>query len=80
MSISDQRGNNKKEHLSFFFTTTFDNDNSFSLSHFTKHARINVSIRTTTHQPLHDLTQQQSTSNKLGLMLGQGKGTFAVAH
>ena len=31
MSISDQRGNNKKEHLSFFFTTTFNNDNSFSL-------------------------------------------------
>ena len=27
-----------------FFTTTFNNDNSFSLSHFTKHARINVSI------------------------------------
>ena len=81
MSISDQRGNNKREHLSFFFlTTTFNNDNSFLLSHFTKHARINVSIWTTTHQPLHGLTQQQSTSNKMGLMLGQGKGTFAVAH
>lgn len=25
------------------------------------------------------LTQQQSTDNKLGLMLGRGRGTFALA-
>ena len=85
MSISDQRGNIKKEHLSFFFVRlrtimAIPFHSSCPLSYFTKHARINVSIWTTTHQPLHGLTQQQSTSNKLGLMLGHGKGTFAVAH
>ena len=84
MSIPDQRGNIKKEHLSFFLRLrsimTIPFHSSLPLSHFTKHARINVSIWTTTHQPLHGLTQQQSTSNKLGLMLGHGKGTFAVAH
>ena len=84
MSIPDQRGNIKKEHLSFFLRLrtimTIPFHSSLPLSHFTKHARINVSIWTTKHLPLHGLTQQQSTSNKLGLMLGQGKGTFAVAH
>ena len=67
MSISDQRGNIKKEHLSFFLRLrtimAIPFHSSCPLSYFTKHARINVSIWTTTHHPLHDLTQQQSTSN-----------------